>query len=77
MSNPVGSFIWYELMTSDPDAAAKFYGSVIGWSVGARSDSSPSGKDYRMIGVLCETLRLRVQGIDEHGRDGRLLLHHP
>jgi len=50
MSNPVGSFIWYELMTSDADAAAKFYGSVIGWSIGAHSDSSPGGKDYRMIG---------------------------
>jgi uncharacterized protein len=50
MNNPVGGFIWYELTTSDADAAAKFYGSVIGWSIGARSDSSPSGKDYRMIG---------------------------
>jgi uncharacterized protein len=50
MSNPVGSFIWYELMTSDADAAAKFYGSVIGWSIGARADVSPSGTDYRMIG---------------------------
>jgi predicted enzyme related to lactoylglutathione lyase len=50
MSNRVGSFIWYELMTSDADAAAKFYGNVIGWSIGARSDSGPGGKDYRMIG---------------------------
>lgn len=50
MSNSVGSFIWYELMTTDADAAATFYGRVIGWSVGARSDLSPSGKDYRMIG---------------------------
>jgi uncharacterized protein len=32
------------------DAAAKFYGSVIGWRIGARSDFSHSGKDYRMIG---------------------------
>ena len=50
MSNSVGSFIWYELMTSDADAAAKFYGSVIGWSIGNRSDSGPGGMDYRMIG---------------------------
>src|ERR1700704_5910764 len=49
MSNPFGSFIWYELMSSDADAAAKFYGSVIGWTIGARSDLSSSGKDYRMI----------------------------
>ena len=40
MSNPVGSFIWYELMTSDADAAAKFYGTVIGWKIGARADAN-------------------------------------
>jgi uncharacterized protein len=71
MSNPVGSFIWYELMTSDPDAAAKFYGSVIGWSIGARSGSSPGGKDYRMIsrsdggfegGVLALTADMESHG---------------
>jgi uncharacterized protein len=50
MSDSAGTFIWYELMTPDPDAATKFYGSVIGWHIGARSDSSPGGKDYRMIG---------------------------
>jgi len=26
-----GSFIWYELVTSDPAAAADFYKSVVGW----------------------------------------------
>jgi predicted enzyme related to lactoylglutathione lyase len=50
MSDPVGTFIWYELMTPDADAAAKFYGSVVGWTIGARSDSTVGGKDYRMIG---------------------------
>lgn len=50
MSNPVGSFIWYELMTTDADAAAEFYGNVIGWKIGGRTESDPSGKDYRMIG---------------------------
>ena len=41
-------FIWYELMTSDPDAAADFYGAVIGWTV---SDPMPGSEtDYRMIG---------------------------
>ncbi len=32
MSNTHGKFIWCELMTPDPDAAAKFYGSVVGWT---------------------------------------------
>ena len=26
-----GNFFWYELMTSDPDAARKFYCDVVGW----------------------------------------------
>lgn len=31
MTNREGTPIWYELMTTDPDAAQKFYGSVMGW----------------------------------------------
>lgn len=32
MSQPsTGRFVWYELMTSDPDAAIAFYTDVIGW----------------------------------------------
>lgn len=26
-----GKFVWYDLMTTDPDAAIDFYGKVIGW----------------------------------------------
>ena len=49
MGNPAGSFIWYELMTTDPDAAASFYGPVVGWTVAAHSDPGAGGMDYRMI----------------------------
>ena len=43
-----GSNVWYELMTTDPDAAKAFYGSVVGWTIG---DPIPGGgQDYRMIG---------------------------
>ena len=35
MTKTPGRFIWYELLTTDPKAAAKFYGDVIGWSVNA------------------------------------------
>lgn len=45
--NTTGSFIWYELMTTDPDGAKAFYDEVVGWDVEARS-SFPNG--YRMIG---------------------------
>jgi predicted enzyme related to lactoylglutathione lyase len=32
---PVGSFVWYELMTTDPEAAKGFYSKVVGWSTSA------------------------------------------
>ena len=44
--NPHGSFIWYELLTADPDAAADFYGEVLGWT--AASAGQP-GVDYRIF----------------------------
>lgn len=45
-----GSFIWYELMTPDPDGAAAFYGAVVGWTIAAHADpGAPGGVDYRMI----------------------------
>ena len=45
--NPTGDFIWYELMTSDPDGAKAFYDAVVGWTVDKESHF-PNG--YRMIG---------------------------
>lgn len=45
-----GRFIWYELMTPDADAAAKFYGAVIGWKISDHANPQASGMDYRMIG---------------------------
>ncbi len=45
--NPVGDFIWYELMTPDPDGAKAFYDAVVGWKIDSTS-SFPNG--YRMIG---------------------------
>jgi hypothetical protein len=44
--NRHGSFIWYELLTGDPDAAAAFYGDVVGWT--AASADQP-GVDYRIF----------------------------
>lgn len=51
MGNAPGSFIWYELMTTDANAAAKFYGDVVGWKIPATPVAGqPPGRDYRMIG---------------------------
>ena len=46
MTNPEGSPIWYELMTTDPDASKAFYDEVIGWTV---QDKPVGDMDYRMI----------------------------
>jgi uncharacterized protein len=46
MTNHHGDFIWYELMTTDAEAARDFYQQVVGWNIEAK----PSGPiDYRMI----------------------------
>jgi predicted enzyme related to lactoylglutathione lyase len=50
MANPPGSFIWYELLTTDSNAAAKFYSSVVGWKIAGRADPKEDGRDYRTIG---------------------------
>ena len=42
MANPAGSFIWYELMTPDPDAMAPFYGAVLGWTISAADCDNPA-----------------------------------
>ena len=42
-----GSFIWYELMTTDAAAAKRFYDPVVGWSVDA--DRVATDVNYRMI----------------------------
>lgn len=50
MANPPGGFIWYELMTTDPDGAAAFYGAVVGWTIaGQAGAASAGGPDYRHI----------------------------
>lgn len=50
MANPAGSFIWYELMTPDPDLVSPFYGAVVGWRISEPDPRRTDGKDYRMIG---------------------------
>ncbi len=45
--NPTGDFIWYELMTPDPEGAKAFYDAVVGWDIGPGVDEYMG---YRMIG---------------------------
>ena len=47
MTNPHGSFIWYELITPDADAAGAFYADVVGWAVAPFGGGLPM--DYRIL----------------------------
>ncbi len=43
-----GAFSWFQLQTTDPDAAAKFYGALLGWEI--VEEQMPSGP-YNSIKV--------------------------
>ena len=45
MANHHGDFLWYELMTTDTDAAQAFYEPLLGWTFAA---SGTPGMDYRL-----------------------------
>lgn len=65
----IGAFIWYDLATTDPDAAATFYASVVGWQPEAVPD-----KDYTlfktgpatMAGMMKLTPNLQAKGVPPH-----------
>lgn len=46
MTNMPGEWIWFELLTSDADAAQAFYTRVVGWSV---APFAIEGGDYRIV----------------------------
>jgi uncharacterized protein len=46
-ARPAGGYIWYELLSPDPEASKAFYDSVVGWNIG---EGSPEFQGYRMIG---------------------------
>lgn len=62
MATPQGSWIWYELMTHDPEGAKAFYEPVVGWSMTTGNSENPeydflSNADGGMTGGL-----LRLSG---------------
>lgn len=48
MSEPHGKFCWYELMTTDTEAAGAFYSRVLGWNL---QDSGHPGMSYTLLKV--------------------------
>ena len=56
MPQSEGGFVWYELMTSDVEAAQAFYGHVVGWRM---ADSGMSTMRY----VLAKVGERQVAGL--------------
>lgn len=46
MSEHHGRFIWYELITPDPEAAKRFYSQVVGWTT---EDMTGGGMTYTVV----------------------------
>jgi predicted enzyme related to lactoylglutathione lyase len=42
-------FIWYELMTTDLDAALDFYTRVVGWTAADHENGTPGGMRYVVL----------------------------
>jgi predicted enzyme related to lactoylglutathione lyase len=51
MSNKHGDHIWYELMTSDADAAQAFYAAVLGWTFNSTGQDALDYRQFSMAGV--------------------------
>ncbi|MGO9336277.1 MAG: VOC family protein [Terracidiphilus sp.] len=49
MFTPKGKFTWYELMTSDTQAAGKFYSDVVGWTT--QEMPSAEGQPYTVFNI--------------------------
>lgn len=65
MPNAHGDFIWFELLTSDPDAAQDFYAKVVGWDI---RDSGMPGMDYRLLNAADGSVGGLMKMPDEGGR---------
>jgi predicted enzyme related to lactoylglutathione lyase len=64
-----GTFCWTDLMTTDPEAAKKFYGGLFGWTM--KDDPMPQGGAYTMLsvgdkrvgGLSAQSTEMQKQGI--------------
>jgi predicted enzyme related to lactoylglutathione lyase len=63
-----GSWIWYELMTPDPEGAKAFYQPIVGWTMNA---GSPETNDYGFItapdGAMTGGVLRLTDDMAEHG----------
>lgn len=69
-----GKLIWYELMTTDADAARAFYSEVVGWTIGEGQGDS----GYAMIGMpdgMVGGLLPLTQAMRDHGASPAWLMY--
>ena len=72
MTNPApGTLAWFEVATSDPDGAEKFYGSLFDWSFNADGPAASGGMDYRNITASGDPVV--PSGIFTFGSAGKIL----
>lgn len=62
--NEHGAFAWAELLTADQDAAAAFYGEVLGWD--ANDMQTPDGQDAKFF-VMGDTPVASTRGLPMEG----------
>jgi len=71
MSTTPAQFIWYELVTTDLDAAQTFYGAVVGWTP---RDSGLSDRRYTILSVgergVGGAMALPPQALESGARPG-------
>jgi predicted enzyme related to lactoylglutathione lyase len=63
----LGKFVWHDLVTDDPAAARRFYGSLLGWEF--EQTTHPRGGDYTLILVDGHYLGGMIEVDDPAGAD--------
>ena len=50
MARQHGGWIWYELMTTDPEGAKAFYEPIVGWQMSTGQGVDPEGAFFSLVG---------------------------
>jgi predicted enzyme related to lactoylglutathione lyase len=66
----MSGFIWYELMTTDREAAVRFYGAVVGWGASEHENATPDGATYKILSADGRGVGGLVQLTDAMGDGG-------
>jgi len=64
-SRQVGQFVWYDLLTNDPEGAKRFYGGLFGWTFEDGGEKSPVFTTIlhngRPIGGIADTREMQME----------------